>query len=267
MQAATAAPTPEPQTSTPRSASAVADRVADLARLVGVVDAHRVRVGAEIDDVVRLERLQNRLAQMDAAVVEGDRDLHASPPVAARDTSVTVPGTVTEVSRHPLEQRGRPRHDVVDGVAEPLQHLGAGRRLAEAVEADDVAAVADPAVPAERDAGLDREPRRDVAAAAPRRGTPAAAPRRAPSRASRRRAPRFRASAILRPASSASADLRAGADQDQVGLPVGRVPERVGAALEAARRGELVAVERRHLLAREREADRAVLRSSATFHA
>ena len=76
LQAATDAPTPEPQTRTPRSARPSLDRLAELARLVGVVDPHRVGVGAEVDHLVRDERLEDRVAQMHAAVVERDRDVH-----------------------------------------------------------------------------------------------------------------------------------------------------------------------------------------------
>ena len=76
LQAATAAPTPEPQTRTRALGVAALDRLADLARLVGVVDPHRVGVGAEVDHVVPGERLEHRVAQVDAAVVERDRDLH-----------------------------------------------------------------------------------------------------------------------------------------------------------------------------------------------
>ena len=90
MQAAIAAPTPEPQTRMPRSASPVLDRLADLARLVRVVDPHRVGVGAEVDHVVPVERLEDRLAQVHAAVVERDRDLHTrSSSAVARATTLS----------------------------------------------------------------------------------------------------------------------------------------------------------------------------------
>ena len=55
---------------------ALLDRLADLARLVRVVDAHGVGVGAEVDHLVPGERLEHGFAQVDAAVVERDRDLH-----------------------------------------------------------------------------------------------------------------------------------------------------------------------------------------------
>ena len=80
LQAAIAAPAPEPQTRMPRSASPRLDRLADLARLVRVVDPDLGGVGAEVDHLVARERLEDRLAQGDAAVVESDGDLHARPP-------------------------------------------------------------------------------------------------------------------------------------------------------------------------------------------
>src|SRR5690349_18578366 len=65
-------------------------------------------------------------------------------------------------SRHPFEERRRARDDVVDVVAETLEHGRPGRGSAEAVECDRVAVVADPPVPAERDAGLDGDARPHV---------------------------------------------------------------------------------------------------------
>src|SRR5579885_2403670 len=53
---------------------AALDPLADLARLVRVVDAHRRVVRAEVDHVVVGERSEHRLAELDAAVVERDRD-------------------------------------------------------------------------------------------------------------------------------------------------------------------------------------------------
>jgi hypothetical protein len=57
---------------------AAADRLADLARLVRVVDARLGPVGAEVDDLQaeRDELLEQPLAQLDPAMVEGDRDSH-----------------------------------------------------------------------------------------------------------------------------------------------------------------------------------------------
>ena len=76
LHAATDAPTPEPQTSTPRSALPALDRLAELARLVRIVDPDRVGVGAEVDDLVPDERLEHRVAQVHAAMVESDGELH-----------------------------------------------------------------------------------------------------------------------------------------------------------------------------------------------
>src|SRR5262245_56968864 len=54
----------------------------------------------------------------------------------------------------PFQDGGRPGDHVVDGVAELLHDDAAGRRGAEAVERERGAVVADPALPALRDAGL-----------------------------------------------------------------------------------------------------------------
>ena len=54
------------------------DRLAELARLVRVVDPDGVGVGAEVDGLVAepVELLENPLAELHPAVVERDRDLH-----------------------------------------------------------------------------------------------------------------------------------------------------------------------------------------------
>ena len=92
-----------PQMITPRSARPVPDRLAELARLVGVVDTDRVEiVRAEIDDHVprRLDRLQHDVAKLHAAMVECGRDLHriASAPSctsrAAATASTVSPSSV-----------------------------------------------------------------------------------------------------------------------------------------------------------------------------
>ncbi len=56
----------------------VLERGAELGSLVGVVDPHRGGVGAEIDDLVsRLpQRLEDRLAQADSAMVERHGNFH-----------------------------------------------------------------------------------------------------------------------------------------------------------------------------------------------
>src|SRR4051794_31896780 len=60
---------------------AAQDRLADLPRLVRVVDPRRVGVGAEVDGVAAGvgERREHLLAQVDAAVVERGRDPHSVP--------------------------------------------------------------------------------------------------------------------------------------------------------------------------------------------
>ena len=59
---------------------AVLDRLAELARLVRVVDPHRVGVRAEIDGLVAqgLELVEDPLAELDAPVVERHGDSHAA---------------------------------------------------------------------------------------------------------------------------------------------------------------------------------------------
>ena len=57
----------------------VLDGGAERGRLLRVVDAHRVGVGTEVDHLVSLlaQRLENRLPQEHAPVVERHGDLHA----------------------------------------------------------------------------------------------------------------------------------------------------------------------------------------------
>ena len=80
LQAAIAAPAPEPQTRIAAPGLAALQRLPDLSGLVRVVDPHLGGVGAEVDHVVVGERFEHRLAQGDAPVVERDRDLHALTP-------------------------------------------------------------------------------------------------------------------------------------------------------------------------------------------
>ena len=93
LQAAIAAPAPEPQTRTPRSASPPMDRLADLARLVRVVDAHLARVGAEVDDLVA-RRAPPRPPR--AGRRRGGRTRRRSsfpiPPLAIRPVDARTPG-------------------------------------------------------------------------------------------------------------------------------------------------------------------------------
>src|SRR5581483_6264249 len=159
-----------------------------------------------------------------------------------------------------LVQCERPRDHVVEVEAEPLEDGRAGGRGAEAVERDRVALVADTLLPAERDAGLDREPgphvvRKDLLAILGcllLEELPAG----------------HRDDAGLRPVLGGElaaglereAELGARGDQDQLGEAVDAlgVPEDVGAALDAGGGAELAAVEGRDSLARERERDRAI---------
>ena len=115
----------------------------------------------------------------------------------------------------------------------------------------------DPAMPAERHAGLDREPRACIGGGRTlRRGTPRSAPRTAPSTASTRAARGRPARASSSSARDDECELGAGGDQEDVGtVDVG--VEDVGAAPQALGGGEAAAVERRHVLARERERRRA----------
>src|SRR6266542_5437639 len=61
-------------------------------------------------------------------------------------------------SGHACPQRECPRDHVVDRVAELLEHRVSRRRGAEVLDRDRVAVVADPLPPAERHAGLYRDP-------------------------------------------------------------------------------------------------------------
>ncbi len=99
MQAAIAAPAPEPQTRIPRSACAALDRLADLARLVRVVDADGVAVGAEVDHVVAGERLEDRLAEVDAAMVERDGDPHSVALFRIRSETIACDHAAGKVTR------------------------------------------------------------------------------------------------------------------------------------------------------------------------
>ena len=78
MQAATEAPTPEPQTRIAALRLAAKNRLAELLGLVRVVDPRRVGVRAEVDHLVprAVELLEQAFAQLHAAVVESDSDTH-----------------------------------------------------------------------------------------------------------------------------------------------------------------------------------------------
>ena len=115
------------------------DRLAQLARLVRVVDPPRVGVRAQVDVSCpsAAELLEHALAQLHAPVVERHRDVHAT-----------------------RSSRAAARVATFSGVKPRLQHHVARSRRAEAVDRDRGARVADPALPAVRDPRLDREPRR-----------------------------------------------------------------------------------------------------------
>src|SRR5262245_59644112 len=91
------APTPEPHTSTPRSASP--DRmVMPMSLEIRVVDPHLRGLDAEIDDLgtLRLERAQHRPAESRAPVVERDCDLHPSLRYAKEDDGKHRQGSVMD---------------------------------------------------------------------------------------------------------------------------------------------------------------------------
>ena len=66
---------------------AALNRLADLARLVGIVDANRIGVRAEVDHLVIRQDFEHRVTQVDAAVVERHRDLHRTSTLAMRPSS------------------------------------------------------------------------------------------------------------------------------------------------------------------------------------
>src|SRR5438105_5004340 len=66
---------------------AALDRLADLARLVGIVDPNCVGVRPEVDHLVAGEHVEDSLTQVDAAVVEGHRDVHSTSTRAMRPSS------------------------------------------------------------------------------------------------------------------------------------------------------------------------------------
>src|SRR5215210_8219344 len=69
-------------------------RVAELARLVRVVDPLCIRVRTEVDGLVpeRVQLLQHPLAQLDAAMVERDGDPHATRSSSAAARAATFSG-------------------------------------------------------------------------------------------------------------------------------------------------------------------------------
>src|SRR5581483_11824787 len=136
-------------------------------------------------------------------------------------------------SSDPLEERRRAGYDVVDVEAEPLEHGRAGRRGAEPLERDRVATVADPLLPAERDARLDGEARTYVRRQHLVSVVGLLQLEELPAR--HRHDPDVRPVLAGDPAAGLERerDLRSGCDQDQVGRAA--LPERVRAALETGR--------------------------------
>ena len=92
LVAAIDAPTPEPQTRTPRSRSVVPDRRGDRLRDVGVVDANRVGVHAEVESLVpeALDGAEDRVAEAHAPMVEAEGDLHQATRLTASATASAV---------------------------------------------------------------------------------------------------------------------------------------------------------------------------------
>ena len=90
FEAAIDAPTPEPQTSTPRSARPPRIAAADVAREVGVVDAHGVGLDAEVDDLV----------------ARGLDRVDAPPRAAARRGGRTPTATFIAALRYAIEGSG-----------------------------------------------------------------------------------------------------------------------------------------------------------------
>ena len=92
LDAAIDAPTPEPQTKTPRCAPARPGSPRDRLREVGVVDANGVGVHAEVQRLVpeALDAAEDRVAEPHAPVVEAERDLHQATRLTASATASAV---------------------------------------------------------------------------------------------------------------------------------------------------------------------------------
>ena len=115
LLAATEAPTPDPQTRTPRSAPAGLNRLAELARLVRIVDTRLGLEHAEVDGLVagRFDLLQHAAAQLDAAMVEGDGYPHRGvtlPAWKARNSGASSASSCasTRSARPPSTKSGHP---------------------------------------------------------------------------------------------------------------------------------------------------------------
>ena len=86
------------------------DRLADLARLVRVVDADGVGVRPEVDDVVAESRelLEHTLPQLDAAVVERDRHPHTGATLPTWTTFSSGASSDSSSASTPCAARPRP---------------------------------------------------------------------------------------------------------------------------------------------------------------
>src|SRR5579862_3994400 len=60
----------------PALGPALLNRLTELLRLVRIVDPDRVGVGAEVDHLVTRQRLEHGFTQVNAAMIEGDCELH-----------------------------------------------------------------------------------------------------------------------------------------------------------------------------------------------
>src|SRR5204863_3513941 len=79
---------------------AVENRLTELPGLVGIVDPNGIGVGAEVDDLVLRERLEDNLTEVDSAVIEGDRDFHSwTVPRMAGDGCAAAPRARPAVPR------------------------------------------------------------------------------------------------------------------------------------------------------------------------
>ena len=195
LLAATDAPTPEPQIRIPRSASPATDRLAEALGEVRVVVVRVGAVAAEVDQLVaevgRREPAEQLVLERGPGVVGGERDAHAGKDTAADRSGRTGgqlwPGSESLVRPTPASPlpsvgccpkwppssvgmrpcrpsrttRRRDVGDAIGGEPELLEDRAGRRRRAEVVEPDDRALVADPALPAERDADLDADPLAD----------------------------------------------------------------------------------------------------------
>ena len=233
-----------------------ADRLAELARLVGIVDPDGIRVGAEVDDLVAGLASVSSTASRRWTPRWSNATATFMSSTCRPGRSCTATGRMT--ARAPQRQRRATTLSTV--IAEVLEH---GRRRAPTRRS----ARSRSSRPRRRPTCSSRARRRPRPRAAPSRR--AAAPRRGSRRLRLEELPaRHRDDASVRrpaassccAAASATCTSEPVAMQDQIRRAVRLLglPEHVGAARDAvARRARCV--ERRQLLPRERERDRAVL--------